>query len=281
MIEQLRQFIPYAGNTHSLQWRKSAESNWFMDTVRKVNLRGERNETTQGFYVVDAAGGAYGWNNNRDVDRVLGFMRSGLTQYRSVASRDVLQIQPKEDGIPDPPAGATVLRVYQRIMPVPKGADSANENVQRDHFWLLASESAALVKGQVADTLSLRLCRFVFNDAIRGEPDMWRPQEISERSFSASRKGDVVTLEGSFAMATAKRERGLKGKLTAEIRFSGERVVGFKGVADTTAWGQSNYTPNPPKGEFPLKFAFILAPTTPDTVAPQATNHGASYLTGR
>jgi hypothetical protein len=252
-----------------------------MDTVRKVNLRGERNETTQGFYVVDAGGGAYGWNNNRDVDRVLGFMKSGLDQYRAVPAKSTATIEPKEDGIPDPPAGSTVLRVYQRIVPVPKGADPANENVQRDHFWLLASESAALTKGQVADSLSLRLCRFVFNDAIRGEPDMWLPQEIGERTFTASRKGDVVGLNGTFSMSTSNRGRGLKGTLTAEIRFSGDKLVDFKGVADTTAWGRSTYTPNPPSGEFPLKFAFVLAPKTPDRVAPQATTHGASYFTGR
>lgn len=281
MIEQLRQFVPYAGNTHGLQWRKSDESNWFMNTVRKVNLRGERNETTQGFYVVDAGGGAYGWNNNRDVDRVLGFLKSGLTQYRSVAVKSTATIEPKDDSIPDPPVGTTVLRVYQRIMPVPKGADPANENVQRDHFWLLASEAEGLAKGEVPESLSLRLCRFVFNDAIRGEPDMWLPQEISERSFKATRKGDLVVLEGVFAMATSNRGRGLKGTLTAEVRMSGDKVVGFKGVADTTAWGRSTYTPNPPDGEFPLKFAFIVAPKTPDTVAPQASNHGASYLTGR
>jgi len=281
VIEQLRQFIPYAGNTHSLQWRKSAESNWFMDTARKVNLRGERNETTQGFYVVDAGGEAYGWNNNRDVDIVLAFMRSGLADYRSVAARSTVTIEPKEDGIPDPPAGATVLKIYQRIMPVPRGADPANENVQRDHFWLLASESEALARGQVAESLSLRLCRFVFNDAIRGEPDMWLPHEIGERAFTASRKGDLVSFQGTFSMATSNRGRGLKGKFSAEVSFTGDKVVGFKGVADTTAWGQSTYTPNPPKGEFPLKFAFVLAPKSPDTVAPQATNQGAAYLTGR
>jgi hypothetical protein len=131
------------------------------------------------------------------------------------------------------------------------------------------------------ESLSLRLCRFVLNDAIRGEPDMWLPSEIGLRSFSAARRSDVVELSGSFAMEAANKSRGLRGTMTAEVRFSGERVVGFKGLADTTAWGRSTYTPNPPKGEFPLKFALILAPKTPDTVAPQATNHGASYLSGR
>jgi len=252
-----------------------------MNTVRKVNLRGERGETTQGFYVVDAGGAAYGWNNNRDVDRVLAFLKNGLSQYRSIPNKQFAEISQKDDGIPDPPAGTTVLRVYQRIVPVPKGADPANENVQRDHFWLLASESAALAKGEVADTLSLRICRFVLNDAVRGEPDMWGLEEIQQRSFRASRKGNTVRLEGTFAMATAGNRRGLRGKMEAEVQFAGDRIVGFRGVADTTAWGRSTYTPNPPPGEFPLKFAFVIAPITKDTIAPQATFFGASYLTGR
>ncbi|MDQ2985390.1 MAG: hypothetical protein M3R13_01555 [Armatimonadota bacterium] len=252
-----------------------------MNTVRKVNLRGERGETTQGFYVIDADGGAYGYNNNRDVDRVLAFMKGGLDNYRSSPKQQTDSIEPVDDGIPDPPPGATTLRVYQRIIPVPQGADPANQNVQRDHFWLLESEAKDLALAKVSDTLSLRLCRFVFNDAIRGEPDMWHVSEIRKRTFAASKVGDHVELTGHYEMRTMNDSRGLQGKLFAEVRFAGSKVIGFKGVADATAWGQSTYTPNPPKGKFSLKFAFVIAPESIDTVAPQAAFFGQGYLTGR
>jgi hypothetical protein len=65
------------------------------------------------------------------------------------------------------------------------------------------------------------------------------------------------------------------------VRYDGGNVVDFKGIADTQAWGRSTYTPNPPPGKFPLKFAFLLAQNKTDTVAPQATFFGNEYLTGR
>lgn len=276
----MRQFIPFAGNTHHLQWRRTEESNWFMDTVRKVNSRGDQNETTQGFYAVDAAGDAYGYNNNRNVEAVLDFMKTKLADYRSSPHMKV-DLTAQEGSIPKPPAGSAVLRVYQRIIPVPKGADSANENVQRDHFWLLPEEITALSSGSFPDTLGLRLCRFVFNDAIRGEPDMWKLEEVRIREFTASKELGGVKFSGRFKMETADKARGLEGKIEGTAVFDGGKTLEFKAVADTTAWGRCTHTPNPPVGRFPLKFAFTVAPNAIDTVAPQATFFGNSYLTGR
>jgi hypothetical protein len=251
-----------------------------MDTVRKVNIRADKNETVQGFYVVNAAGDAYGFNNNRNVQIVLDFMRSKLADFNN-SPQEEIPITAQEDSIPDPPTGATVLRVYQRIMPVPSGSNYANQNVQRDHFWLLADEKKQLEKGVVSDSLSLRLCRFVFNDAVRGEPDMWTLPQIKKRDFTGSVQGDTVTLRGVFSMQTEDNKRGIEGQMDAEIVFKNGGVTSFKGVAETQAWGRSTYTPDEPEGRFPLKFAFIIAPKTKDTVAPQATSQGPSYLTGR
>ena len=251
-----------------------------MDTVRKVNVRADKNETVQGFYVVNASGDAYGFNNNRNVQIVLDFMRSKLADFNSSPQTKVT-IAEQPDSIPDPPADSTVLRIYQRIMPVPAGSNYANQNVQRDHFWLLASEKEQLLKGVVADSLSLRLCRFVFNDAVRGEPDMWTLSQIKKREFSATVEEDVVTLRGNFHMQTEDNKRGIEGKIHAEVRYKEGDVLDFKAVADAEAWGRSTYTPDEPEGRFPLKFAFVMAPKARDTVAPQATSYGPSYLTGR
>ncbi|MEO7454400.1 MAG: hypothetical protein ABIV13_06525 [Fimbriimonadales bacterium] len=278
IIEQLQSFIPYAGNTHNLQWRRSPESNWFMDTVRKINARADKNETVQGFYVINAVGDAYGFNNNRNVQIVLDFMRSKLLDYNN-SPQEIVHIDPSDDGIPDPPEGATVLRVHQRIMPVPKDANFANQNVQRDHFWLLKDEKSQLLKGIVPDSLGLRLCRFVFNDAVRGEPDMWTVGQVRKCDFTATQEGNTVTLRGEFAMHTEDSKRGIEGKLTAVIDFKNAELTNFRGIADTHAWGRSTHTPGEPPGRFPLKFALVVSPK--DYVAPQGSTHGNSYLTGR
>ena len=251
-----------------------------MDTVRKVNLRGESGQTTQGFYVVDANGGAYGFNNNRSVDRVLDFLTKNLDAYHK-APHERVSIAAEDNGIPKPPDGATVLRVFQRILPVPKNSHPTNENVQRDHFWLLKDEIAELGKSKFPESLSLRLCRFVFNDAVRGEPDMWSVSEVRERQFRVGRQGDIVTITGNFKMRKDDNSRGLEGEMVAELSLSGSSLTGFKGIADTTAWGQSTYTPDPPAGRFPVKFAFVLPSRSEVVVAPQATFFGNEYLTGR
>jgi hypothetical protein len=153
--------------------------------------------------------------------------------------------------------------------------------VQRDHFWLLENEKQQLLKGVVTDSLSLRLCRFVFNDAVRGEPDMWTLAQLRKREFTAKVAGDVVTLRGTFLMHTDDNKRGIEGKLEAEVFYKNSELTNFKGVADTQAWGRSTYTPGEPEGKFSLKFALVIAPKAKDTVAPQATSYGPSYLTGR
>ena len=249
-----------------------------MDTVAKVNKRVLKGETSQGFYVLDASGTAHGYNNNRSVERVLSFMAEGLAKFN--AAPVVESVSDLGRYVVKPPEGTSVLRTYSRIMPVPAGSHIANGNVQRDHFWLLADEVTALSTGTVPESLQLRLCRFAFVDAVRGEPDFWRVADIVSRSFSVERSPDgTFSLTGTFSMSHP--QRSFTGTFEAVIEIGKGKLTSFKGFAEGTASGQSTYTPNPPDGEFPLKIAFVLAPDAKDTVAPQATFFGRSYLTGR
>ena len=249
-----------------------------MQTVGKVNPRGDKGETTQGFYVIGADGSAYVFNNNRSVERVLDFMLRGLDSFQAKPPARV-EILPSQNVLITPPAGATVLRVYSRIKPVPSGSDAANENLQRDHFWILPDESAALAKLQVPENLAMRLCRFALVDAIRGEPDFWRPEEIRSKKLELAKnpKGGYL-LKGIYAMRTADEKRGIEGGFEAELQITNDKITAFKGFAEATAWGQGTYTPGAPSGKFPIKFAFLLAPSTKDSVAPQAAMFGREYL---
>lgn len=249
-----------------------------METVAKVNKRVLKGETAQGFYVLGAGGQAHGYNNNRSVERVLAFMAEGLVKFE--AAPGVSTISDFEGAVIEPPEGATVLRTYSRIMPVPAGSHIANENLQRDHFWVLASEVSSLSSGTVPESLQLRLCRFAFVDAIRGEPDFWRVEDIVSRSFSVSRlAGGSFSLVGAFEMSHP--DRSFVGTFEAVLEIGNGELTSFKGFAEGTASGRSTYTPNQPEGEFPLKIAFILAPDAMETVAPQASFYGRSYLTGK
>ncbi len=245
-----------------------------MKTVATINPRVEQGNTSQGFYVVGADGSAYGFNNNRSVERVLGFMADGLKKFKASPPGDVL-IKALEHKPLAPPVGASVLRVYSRITPAPEGCNESNKNLQRDHFWILADEARALASGAVPEALQLRLCRFALVDAVRGEPDFWQVAQIKSKSFSIT--GGALT--GTFSMSSGKQ--ALTGAFEAELKISGDQVTAFKGFASTTARGSGTWTPGAPDGEFPLKFAFVLAPATKDTVPPQAAMFGREYLTGR
>lgn len=265
------------GNTHDLQNRQSELGDWFMSMAAIANPRVTSGQTAQGFYVIGADGTAYGYNNNRSVERVMSFMAEGLKGYKAAPAYSK-GVRDLDFTALTAPKGSAVLRVYARILPVPEGSHASNENVQRDHFWILPDEVSALAKGDVAESLQLRLCRFAFVDAIRGEPNFWKPSEIVSRSFKVRRDGDGYHLTGTFEMRHA--QRGIEGSFEALIKVDDGKIVSFRGFAETVAHGRSTYTPNPPKGEFDLKLAFVLAPSTADTVAPQAAMYGRSYLTG-
>ncbi len=278
MIASLRDFIPVVGNTHDLQNRQSELGKWYMSTVAKVNARVDAGNTSQGFYVVAADGTAYGFNNNRSIERVLGFMADGLKKFKAAPPTevpiDVLSYAPV-----GPPAGASVVRIYSRILPVPEGCAESNANLQRDHLWILADEAKSLANGEVPESLQLRLCRFTFVDAVRGEPDFWQAGQIKDKSFSVKKSGGGYVLTGSFSMASGKQS--LSGAFESELTIAGDKVTAFKGFASTVARGSGTYTQGAPEGEFALKFAFVLAPKAIDTVAPQAAMFGREYLTGR
>lgn len=249
-----------------------------METVAKVNPRANQGVTTQGFYVTGADGSAFAFNNNRSVERVLAFMDKGMSGFRAGPSRQVT-IDGNSKFLLEPPVGTSVLRLYSRIKPTPPGCNPSNENLQRDHFWILPEEIARMSNLEVPESLASRLCRFAFVDAIRGEPDFWRREEVRSKSFSLTKtSGAGLLLKGSFLMTTADGNRGMEGTLEAEIAVKENKVSAFKGFAATTAWGQGTYTPGAPAGKFPVKFAFVLAPNSKETVSPQAAMYGREYL---
>jgi hypothetical protein len=249
-----------------------------MSTVAKVNARVDQGNTSQGFYVVAADGTAFGFNNNRSIERVLAFMADGLKKFQSTTISDA-KIEPLAFAPVAPPDGATVLRVYSRVLPTPENCNESNKNLQRDHFWVLAEEAESLAQGAVSESLQLRLCRFALVDAVRGEPDFWRLEHIKSRVFEVVNGPEGKTIVGSFSMLSGRQS--LVGRIEAAFTVSSGRVTAFKGYAECTASGSGTYTPGAPEGKFPLKFAFVLAPATRDTVAPQAAMFGREYLTGK
>jgi len=235
----------------------------------------ENGNTAQGRYVGGPDGTAYAYNNNRSVERVLAMMDTGLAGYRAKPPAKVSFEGDQSYGA-RPPAGTTVVRVFARITPLPPACDDANQNVARDHMWISAAEASALNSRTVPASFANRLVRFHLVDNVRGEPDHWRPSEITKSDFQV-KNGH---LNGTYEMSTADGKRGLSGSFEAQLTFSSNgEIVGFRRYGEAIAWGRSTYTPNPPEGKFPIKFAFVLAQDEMSrVVSPQAVFYGNEYF---
>ena len=83
-----------------------------------------------------------------------------------------------------PPKGCIVVNVYSRVLEAqyPSGPKRFGRifrgSTGRDHLWILAAELEALAKGEMPQALKMRIARFHLIDNTRGEPPMWRREEI-------------------------------------------------------------------------------------------------------
>lgn len=265
--------MPAVANTHEVQTGQSPHREWFLGAARQVKPDIDRGVTAQGRYVVGADGAAYGYNNNRSVERVMAMMDSALARFVAREGGDIPPGHPSGRRWPE---GAQVARVVARVRPVPAGCDPMNQNVARDHLWILPEEARQLGKGAFPATLAARLCRFSLVDNVRGEPDHWKAAEVMLSEFWPSGEG---RFSGLFSMATADGKRGMKGTIELEAETRGGKLTRFFAVASAEAWGRSTYTPGEPPGKFPMAFAMRLVDDEASrTVPPQAVFYGAEYL---
>lgn len=259
-----------------MQTGRSAQRDWFLAAARQVKPDVDKGITAQGRYVVGADGTAYGYNNNRSVERVLAMMDSALSQFQARPGGPV----PK-GGHPSGrawPEGVQTVRVAARVRPVPEGCDPMNQNVARDHLWILPEEAKELGRGKFPTSLATRICRFSLVDNVRGEPDHWKADEVELSEFWPSGEGQF---SGLFSMETADGKRGLRGTIEVDAAAQGGKLTRFLAYASVQAWGRSTYTPGEPPGKFPMAIAMRLVDDEVSrTVPPQAVFYGAEYLGG-
>src|SRR5687768_11001757 len=143
IIKRLQtEFVPVVGNTHELQNGRSPARDWFMKMAASVNARVNNGNTAQGFYIAGPDGTAYGFNNNRTVERVNWFMDNSLKKLRESPPK-ATAIDPADLNAPfarTPGPSVSVMRVFARIRPLPEGCSDLNKGIARDHFWIYPSE---------------------------------------------------------------------------------------------------------------------------------------------
>lgn len=253
-----------------------------MKAAIAVKPDSDKGITAQGFYVMNADGKAYGFNNNRSVERVTAFAERSLEAFKSDApvTTTIRDDEVNARWHAQLDEGGASIRIYSRIRPLPDGAHSSNANVARDHFWLYPSEIAAISqRGSMPEDVVYRLARFQFVDDVRGEPEHWQESEVKQAIVTLKSEGKGKwTMKGDFQMETADGRRGMSVRLTGRIEIRSNRLREFLAYGEGVAWGQSTYTPNPPSGRFPIVFAFRQTDDRwSKVVTPQAVFYGAEY----
>ena len=271
-------FVPVAIDQAYQRRQKDTEGNFY----RRIAGQGPRSNfssTTQGFYIATAAGKLLLYNNNRDPDKVARLMKQKLDEFAKlgadradVAGLEASSIDQRYN--PKPPDGGLVVRVHAKVL---DGYEPTTDRwraifqsaMSRDNLWISKSEHQALVKGEVPESLQRRIARFHLVDNTRGEPPMWRDEEVRDLKMTISGDG----LAGNVHLETKDGSRGYVAEIRGKLESKNGKITRFDLVALGDFWGEGRYTPRAPKGKFPLAVSFTLADGTDvaDRVPPQGS----------
>ena len=266
-------FIPVAID-QAYQRRQKDNEGKFYQKIANQGPRKVGRGTTQGFYTADAAGRLLAFTNNRGADRVLRMINGSLKKHRPVKATAIAKGTPDARYNPKLPKGGLVVRVTSKVLggyeePENEYRKIFQQSIGRDNLWISASEHTALTKDQLPQSLLQRLARFHLVDNTRGEPPMWRENEI-QKLQGTLRSGQ---LRATVQLKTAKGDRGYEAELLGRIETKAGKVTRLDVVAKGEFWGEGTFTRNAPKSRFPLAIAFTLADgkDAADTIPPQGS----------
>ena len=253
-------FVPVAIDQAYQRRQKDAEGR-FYQKIANQSPRKVGEGTTQGHFVASADGELLGFRNNRGAERALSLLQSSLKKFRPNRATQAIE-RGKVDRrfVYDPPKGGLVVRTHAKVLDGYEETDNPwkrmfQEGLGRDNFWLRKDEHDALVAGRILPSLTRRMARFHLVDNTRGEPPMWRPEDIRQTEL----KLQDGRLTGFIHLRTQSGDREFKANLLGYVETKNGRVTRFDVVAKGMFRGEGRYTRGAPKGEFPLAVSFQIA----------------------
>jgi hypothetical protein len=270
------------------EWYQHRQRDAEGDFYRKVVYQGPHDkpdQTTQGLYAFAPDGTLLGYTNHRAPERVKAMLEKALEKF-AATDATALGESGKRDAafVRTPPEGGFVADVTSRVLggyKAPKNAwqKAYQEALGRDHLWVTRDEAAALERGELASSLARRIARFHLIDNTRGEPPMWRADEV--RRLEVSLKDGRIA--GRVKLETASGDRGFDGEIRGVVEVKDGAITRFDLVAKGEFWGEGRYTPNAPEGRFPFAVSIRLADAkdAARAVPPQGARDVSDYLRAR
>jgi hypothetical protein len=306
-------FVPVTGDDWYQRRRKDKEGEFFRTLADSLGKKGPGGSTRQGIYMFAADGTPLAYKNAGQLADVMkDEMRRALAAFRKLpeAKRKAGAVKVEDPGEPDanysrtPPEGGLILKAYTRILDKKDGGyctgtckATGGDKAARDHVWITKDELKALApaKAEVGSRYPMpakiaeRLARFHLVDNTRGEPQLWKPEDVRSKRITltvTSAKADAVELrlEGEVLLATdadaAKAERGYEARLFGSLRY--RPAKGTFDRFDVTAvgehWGDQPFARAARPGKSLLGQSFELASDRPgDRVPPQGIREIRAY----
>lgn len=249
-------FVPVAVDQHIHRVRKDAEGAFFAQILKQAG-RG-LDGYSQGVYLFTPDGKLLAFANTANADQVKRLLATALKKFDPAAP--ALKIdESKASVLPPAPKGGLILEVTAKVLggydPADKQGQRYLRSLGRDHFWLREDEVRDLSKGMLPESVKRRIVRYHLIDNTRGEPPMWREDEIKKLELTL-RDG---RLTGSVHLETKTGNRGYKADLRGFLEAKDGKVSRFNVLALGQFWGEGNFSKGAPKGQFPLAVSFMLA----------------------
>ncbi len=305
-------FIPVAADDWYQRRRQDKEGDFFRTAANALGKSGAGGSSRQGIYCFTADGTPLNYKNSQDAAVMRQELQKALVQFDRLpeAKRKAGAVTVEEQGRLDPtysrtpPVGGLILKVFTRILDYKNDAyckgtcsQTGGDKAARDHMWITAEEVQALVPTKAVvgfryplpAKIAERICRYHLVDNTRGEPILWRPEEIRAKRLtlivvSQTPEAIELRLEGEVVLANAadldQADRGYQVRLLGSLRYfpTTKLFDRFDLTAIGSHWGEAFHSGVARPGKTLLGVTFELAGDRPgDRVAPQGIRDRDEY----
>jgi hypothetical protein len=259
----LRDFVPVACDGWALDRAADAEGEFYRKAVHEGQAA-DQPLSRIGIYCITPDGHLLGQETSGTKLSVMQFLRKALGEWNALpeARRQPAAVAVEALPNPDPryhpaaPTKGAVINVTSRFLESDGrgGWKPGSTSSGHDRLWLSDAECATMVAaktnpnlvGQTLTRVVFRFHRFNLVDNTRGEPELWRPEQVLPRVFriNLTTQGDrmIVVLDGPFAVASAPNvataERGYVGHMvgTIVVDLAKQEIAQFDLVAVGQMW---------------------------------------------